>query len=361
MVATRTDQAQSADHASAAPSPSSLEETAAREQEQAASAAPPGTYHGPVDSASDDNADFDNLSETSRAEDGQGEFVGPPAPPAPRAPRQQQVVLGSFSERQVVEREGGVSATAPLRYGVKAMRIALNINQGYLAEIQADIAGRGTPKLRVETQHLNAWLSVPEIILLVNPSELSWSLANKVQETRTRGGFVQEFWAGELETLSAEGQSAVAYVVRNDGHPKGQGGGLTIRDLRSGSAGYRNLRRLVDVYRSNGVLYGMRAMGNYAVGQGDEKPVFRKTLLYNGYVQVFYDGVTYSGFFENFEIMESGDMPFWLTWSFTFKVETVTGRDLKVFDSGKFLSPQSGPAEFSSMSAESNTTGQRNM
>jgi len=353
----RETKSQSANHSSVSAAPSEASGWAGAVQ-AAATAAAATTFFGPASALAADALAFGALAaaaaQPSAVRTRKDESRGSPES---LIPPKHSLVLGP-SDRQLVEREGGVSAASPMRYGVKGMRIGLNIDPSYLEEIKSDIA-KPTGGTKVDLTHLNAWLAIPDVLLLVNPTDLQWSMANRVQETRTRGGFMQEFWGGELDTLSASGRTAVAYVAKQDG----QAGGLTIRDLRQDSAGYRNLRRLVDVYRSNGVIYGMRATGNYAVGLDSEKPAYRKTLLYSGYVNIFYDGVTYSGFFENFEVAESGQSPFWLDWNFTFKVETVTGQDLKVYDSGKYLRADSAaeqmPAEFSSMSE--NVTGQRNL
>jgi hypothetical protein len=349
---------QASNHASVAESMDGLSARARAVQSQASSAVGLRTFYGPADAAAIDVGTYTDLVAAGalptvvRTRQNKS-----PGAPQSLIPPKQSLVLAP-SARAIMAAEG-VTAARPERYGVKAMRIGLDMDPGYWEEIQADIA-RPTGKTKVELAHLNAWLRIPDIILLVNPKSLDWTMNNTVQETRTRGGFLQEFWGSELDTLAASGQTAVAYVARNNARTRGsQGGGLTIRDLRSDSAGYRNLRRLVDIYRSNGVIYGMRAMGNYATGSEEERPAYRKALLYNGCVRIFYDGVTYSGYFESFEVRESGDAPYWLDWSFTFKVETHVGEGLKVYDSGKYLDPASGPAEFSSLAT--NRTGQRNM
>lgn len=401
-MAIRNTASSSADHTSLSVTPSETSLSAAGVQSQAASAQRGDTHFGPADQAAADNGTFGDLSAAAA----QPSTVrtrkdrSPGSPESRLGPKESLVLSAPESPaRRMVEKEGGISAADPMRFGAKAMKIGLDIDPGYLEEMRADMASP-TGGTRVRPAHLNAWLSVPDVILLVNPSNLDWSLANTVQDTRTRGGFMQEFWGSELDTLSASGTTAAAYVASFDpvrravatgaaagavagsafgglggalgalaGAAAGaltaqqsrrQGGGLTIRDLRSDSAGYRNLRRLVDVYRSNGIIYGFREMGNYAIGNSPEKPAFRKTLLYGGFVTILYDGITYRGFFENFEIRESGEAPFWLEWNFTFKVESHTGGDLKIYDSGKFLGkPQSTQdAEFSSLST--NTTGQRN-
>ncbi len=378
-------------------------------QSHAAFVANQNTFLGQADLAASDTEGFGNLSAAAQQPSAvQIRRDESPGSQASRLPPKESLVLAgpdsagpNSRARHAVEREGGISAASPLRFGEKAMRIGLGIDESYLEEIKADMASP-TGGTRVRPAHLNAWLSVPDVILLVNPASLDWSLSNTVQETRTLGGFMQEFWGSELDTLTASGTTAAAYVASFDPsaalsggiaagastggaigsaalgglggalgrlaggfvggltapHGKRQGGGLTIRDLRSDSAGYRNLRRLVDVYRSNGIIYGMKAMGNYAVGSDPEKPVFRKALLYGGYVNILYDGITYRGFFENFEIREAAEAPFWLEWNFTFKVESHVGQDLKMYDSGRYMGKQSQTAEFDSLAL--NQTGQRN-
>jgi len=366
MPMIRDSQSFDADHSSASSRMLDLAAIAAGFQDHAAFVANQNTFLGPADLVAADTENFVNLSDAAQqpttVQTRQDESPGSVSSRMP--PKESLVLSGPKARpRRTVEREGGISAANPMRFGEKAMKIGLGIDESYLEEIKADMASP-TGGTRVRPLHLNAWLSVPDVILLVNPASLDWSLANTVQETRTRGGFMQEFWGSELDTLSASGTTAVAYVASFD--PNGpastkQGGGLTIRDLRSDSAGYRNLRRLVDVYRSNGIIYGLRATGNYAVGNGPEQPAFRKALLYGGYVSIFYDGITYRGFFENFEIREAGEAPFWLEWNFTFKVESHVGQDLKMFDSGKFMGIPpflAREAEFESLAG--NKTGQRN-
>lgn len=346
-----------ADHSSVASLPEEQATSSQFVQRQVAEAQRPTTFLGPADRIPIDLAVFSNLTvQAAQPQTIRTRKRRNPGARESRIPSRTSVVfLNSNQPRRSIESEG-VTAASPLRYGTKAMRISMNIDPSYLEEIRAEMFSRNSGQAKFRTQHLNAWLNIPDIVLLVNPVDLSYSMANTVQETRTRGGFLQEFWGSEMDSMTANGKTATAFVARDDAND--QSGGLTIRELRS-SAGYNNLRRLVDIYRSNGVIYGMRAMGNYAVGFDPEKPVFRKTLLYNGFVSIFYDGVTYNGYFESFEVTESGESPFWLEWNFTFKVESQTGRDLLVYDSGKFLDEsREGTATFSSRAT--NTTGQRN-
>ena len=376
FISIRDTAAASADHGSLSAAPSALAQAAASVQSVAASVFRPSTFFGAVNRISENAQRFleaAGVAALPLVKNRAGET--PKRRIRMEIHPQDTVVLGdrsatsdlfrkvekpsSHTGRPVVEREGGISAARPLRYGLKAMHVSLHMNQAYMKTMVENQLRRRfeTQQLRDKLQHYLSWFSIPEMVFLVNPKDLNWQLTNKVQETRTRGGFLQEYWPSDLDTLTASGQTAVAYVAGGNRGRGEQGGGLTIRDLRAG-AGYRNIRRLVDIYRSNGVIYGMRGMGNYGVGNDLERPIYRKTLLHNGFVAIFYDGVTYKGYFENFEIREAGDMPYWLTWSFTFKVESYTGHDLLMYDTGKFLSRDGGNGSFESRSH--NTTGQRN-
>ena len=84
----------------------------------------------------------------------------------------------------------------------------------------------------------------PDLIMFINPTNLDLSYTQLVNETRTLGGFVQEFWGEQLTTLSASGQTAMFY---NDG-------GITNKDARI-SESYQNFIRLVNIYKNNGKDY----------------------------------------------------------------------------------------------------------
>ena len=134
-------------------------------QSQASSAVGPQTYYGPADAAADDADAYSGMA-AAGALPAEVRTRRDESPGAPQSlvPQKQSLVL---APRAVMVAEG-VTAARPERYGVKAMRIGLDIDPGYLEEIRADIA-RPKGKTKVELTHLNAWLGIPDIVLLVNP------------------------------------------------------------------------------------------------------------------------------------------------------------------------------------------------
>jgi hypothetical protein len=147
----------------------------------------------------------------------------------------------------------------------------------------------------------------PELTMLINPGNLDTSYTQLINETRTLGGFVQEFWGEQLTTLSSSGRTALSYGV----------GGLSNTDARQSSA-YENFVRLVDIYRCNGKDY--KTLKTFV---SDAKNPDR--IMNLGTVVMSYEGIEYAGYFENFSVRELGDKPFYFEYDFSFKVMNITG------------------------------------
>ena len=47
--------------------------------------------------------------------------------------------------------------------------------------------------------------------MLINPTNLDFSYNQIINETRTMGGFLQEFWGEQLTTASGSGETALFY------------------------------------------------------------------------------------------------------------------------------------------------------
>ena len=135
--------------------------------------------------------------------------------------------------------------------------------------------------------------------------------------TRTRK-YKIEHWGENLDEIKISGQTGGFVCVDPDGY-----GGLT-RSHRNGSAAWRNLQSLVAVYRSNGNVYvdGSVPSNNSA---GDSRIPYKI-----GYVNMFYDGVMYSGRFSEFQINETADMPHVVDYSASFTVHRTTRLDQSI-------------------------------
>jgi hypothetical protein len=153
--------------------------------------------------------------------------------------------------------------------------------------------------------------------MMLNPANIDMSYAPLVNETRTLGGFVQEFWGEQLTTLSASGKTAMFY---NDK-------GLTNLESRK-SETYYNFIKLVNIYKNNGKDYDdERQSSSIKLNSNRIKSV--------GTIIMTYINKQYEGFFENFNIKELAEKPFNYEYDFSFKITRTIG-DL-VVQSGTFL------------------------
>lgn len=136
-------------------------------------------------------------------------------------------------------------------------------------------------------------LKVPDLIIRLNPNSLKSDFAQLINRKRTYGGFIEEHWGEQLDSLSMDSLTSSFYGAS----------GLTSINRRDTDA-YREFNELVSIYRNNGSIYD---------------PQSRK-LIAQGTIVMNYDFAIYQGFFERFSISDTADKPFDLKFSFSFKV-----------------------------------------
>lgn len=159
-------------------------------------------------------------------------------------------------------------------------------------------------------------LNVPDLIMKINPSNLDESYTQLINRKRSLGGFIEEHWGEQLDSLSASG------TTRSFFGPNG----LTNQNRRD-TEGYKEFEQLVNIYRNNGSIYNERT--GQIVAQG--------TIVMN------YDDYIYQGYFETFSIKEVNNRPYNLDYDFTFKVtyEEYPGRVKSFKNITTVLSPGS--------------------
>jgi hypothetical protein len=155
---------------------------------------------------------------------------------------------------------------------------------------------------------------LPDLAMNINPDSLKSSYKQLIRRKRTLGGFLEEHWGEELDSLSLSGKSATFFGEL----------GLTNKTRRDTDA-YREFEKLTSIYRNNGTLY-------------DEKS---GTIVAQGSVIMIYDSVVYRGFFESFEINEIAEKQFNLQYSLAFKVsqELFPGRIKSFINTTTVLRP----------------------
>jgi hypothetical protein len=152
---------------------------------------------------------------------------------------------------------------------------------------------------------------VPDLTMFINPQNLDVAYTQLVTETRTLGGFIQEFWGEQITSISASGRTAMFYGDN----------GLTVKDAKTTEA-YQNFIRLVNIYKSNGKEYTPTVSNLNRISSV-------------GVVILTYAERQYEGSFDSFNIKELAEKPFTLDYDFTFKVFRMLGNI--VIQNGNFV------------------------
>jgi len=169
----------------------------------------------------------------------------------------------------------------------------------------------------IKWQVVNSSINIPVLVMLINPSDISANFKKIITRTRTKGGFAEEHWGNDLNSLQVNGKTAMFY---NDK-------GLTTRDRRVSEA-MANFYKLVAIYRNNAVEYN----------EANE-------LVRVGRIRMFWESRIYDGFFESFNINEESEDQFVFTYDFSFKIlKSYGGYNLaKVYSVDNFISVTNKP------------------
>ena len=179
---------------------------------------------------------------------------------------------------------------------------------------------------------------VPDLLVKSYWESFSVKMQQKITRTKTKGGWVEEHWPGDLDTISVNGATGAFILVgdpntrhlENKVHEgrrtldlkvnekstpeaplaeplrKGPDYGLATGDqvfLRRLSEAALNLEALADFYRSNGASF---SVGGKISGIRD--------------IDLHYMGDLYRGYFMNFNYTHSEKSPNQFTYTFTFRV-----------------------------------------
>jgi hypothetical protein len=155
----------------------------------------------------------------------------------------------------------------------------------------------------------NSTEPIPDLVLLINPSNLDEMHTSLISESRTLGGFVREFWGEQLGSLTASGRTAIFY----------DDNGLTNSNMRN-SEGYQNFIRLLNIYKNNGKEYVNEKDPRLLATKGNKNRISKANL-----VIMIYNGKQYYGYFDSFGYKEASDKPYNLEYDFSFKVVRTVG------------------------------------
>ena len=144
---------------------------------------------------------------------------------------------------------------------------------------------------------------LPDLIMKINPENLNSQYTQLVNHKRTWGGFVEEHWGEQLDSISSSGKTAQFYGEL----------GLTNQGRRD-TDNFKDFEKFIALYRNNGTLYDPKT----------------GRIVAQGYVTMNYDDAVYRGYFDNFSLDEIAEKPYELQYDFSFKVtkEVYPGRVL---------------------------------
>jgi hypothetical protein len=149
---------------------------------------------------------------------------------------------------------------------------------------------------------INAIVSTPPLILLINPSEFKRSYEQNTDDSpTTRYGHVVHTWLEKPLSISCSGVTAGQYIVDASGD-----GGLS-NFYRVHSLSYQNLLSLLGIYKNNGVIF--------AGSESDPGvPILAMSLF------IYYDNHIYVGSFDDFSINDAAEKPYNMEYDFKFNV-----------------------------------------
>lgn len=200
--------------------------------------------------------------------------------------------------------ERGSTAPSPSGFGTRQSRVPNN-------------------RPAVSTRHIMHWF-IPEqpiVQMYINPQRISYNYKKSNVPTRTKGGFVIQYWGEELTTLNIEGTTGSSGIeginVLKDVYRSEQlsldpyalfiaaqvdsstinGGavGESIGDFFGGSN---------TANAAGGILGGLLAAGADSINPNNIRP--KPSLAQLAYsVELYWSGSVYRGYFDSFSVTES--------------------------------------------------------
>ena len=187
---------------------------------------------------------------------------------------------------------------------------------------------------------------VPQLTLLINPQNMSLTFAKKINSSFARDGYIVEEWGEEQDVIQCSGKIGGYYVIRgSDFNGPSKISGLN-RYNRSKSLSFKNLYKLLYIFRNNGAIYQNETMPrestkliqqsgypyiNHRIPKVIENEKNRIDRL--GDVKMYYDQTIYVGAFDTFSINEDANSPYTLEYNFQFTVQRTDTTDYRTFDS----------------------------
>jgi hypothetical protein len=138
------------------------------------------------------------------------------------------------------------------------------------------------------------------LVLWANPSEMSLSYSRKVERIQTRGGFVEQHWGDDTQSISftavTGGFMRLFSGLSNVTSPE-------LGGTRRDTLAYDRYLDFLALFHNNGSVYDV-------AGQ----------VGLQGIIKVTFDGGSYLGWFNSFNVTESADKPFMFSLTADFDI-----------------------------------------
>jgi len=182
----------------------------------------------------------------------------------------------------------------------------------------------------------------PTLTLLINPNNMTLNFTKKINPSFARDGYIIEEWGEEQDVIQCSGKIGGYFITESSGI-KGQENltGLN-RYSRSKSLSFKNIYKLLYIFRNNGVIFqnSERGEDDNRLIQSSGYPKIDKRIprvLENvknridrvGDVYLQYDLTTYLGSFDTFSMTEDANSPYTLEYSFQFTVQQTISKDYR--------------------------------
>jgi hypothetical protein len=168
------------------------------------------------------------------------------------------------------------------------------------------------------------------LALNLSPETLTINAVNVVNRYQTLTSWVEEHWGEDLDQVSFSGKSMGLITEKN-------GVKYLATDTRVDSPAYQEMKSLVDLYQTNGIVLQGASVGdvnrparNFYTPNSLES--VRRILSHPRtgliqerlYVSITFDFMQCIGYFESFELVEDAETPFLFNYSVNFKSEMTT-------------------------------------
>lgn len=188
---------------------------------------------------------------------------------------------------------------------------------------------------------LSEGVVITSLKLNPNPNSINVSSAKMINRYHTMTRWVEEHWGDEIDVISANGSTYAFMAFATDGLSEA---GLTVAQ-RDKTKAYLMLKELVKIFQTNGCLYQdsstyegaqfspttnlqvtdltatdrflLDPTNAYFLNKHPREGMTKERL----YINLYFDYLSVTGYFESFDILQEAGSPFKFTYSFVFKAE----------------------------------------